>query len=322
MDNTTVLVLADPADPQLALLEQLPNSTSLAVGRHLDAFERAAADADVIFNWSGKLDLFRQVFSITPRVKWIHSRAAGLDGVLFPELIASTVPLTNGRGVFSQSLGEFVVAAALYFAKDFRRMIRNQEAGRWEQFDVEEVSMQTMGIVGYGDIGKACAQRAKALGMKVLAARRRPELSKDDPNIDEVHGFDGIRALMPRCDYVVAAAPLTPETRGMVGAKEIAAMKPSAVVMNVGRGPVVDEAALVAALKEKRIRGAALDVFDTEPLPEGHPYYQMESVLLSPHSADHTKTWLDDAMRFFLTNFERYQSGQPLLNVVDKNAGY
>src|SRR6267142_6107704 len=154
MGNHTVLVLsANLADPDLALLEQLPPETNLAVGNTLEAFERMAADADVIFSWSAAGGLLRDVFRITPHVKWVHSRSAGLDGVIFPELAASPVPLTNGRGVFSQSLGEFALGAILFFAKDFRRMIRNQAAGVWAPFDTVEVSGQTVGIVGYGDIG-------------------------------------------------------------------------------------------------------------------------------------------------------------------------
>jgi phosphoglycerate dehydrogenase-like enzyme len=121
---------------------------------------------------------------------------------------------------------------------------------------------------------------------------------------------------------VVAAAPLTPETLGLIGEPELAAMKPDAVLINVGRGPVIQEAALVKALSEKRIKGAALDVFDTEPLPQGHPYYKLENVLLSPHCADHTPDWLDQSMRFFLAQFERFRKGEPLKNVVDKKLGY
>ena len=142
------------------------------MGTSVEAFERLAEEADVILSWSLSGKVLREVFKMAPRVKWVHSRSAGLDTVLFPDLIASPVPLTNGKGVFSQSLGEFALAAILYFAKDFRRMIRNQEAGRWEQFDVEEISRQTVGIVGYGDIGRACASRARAMGMKVLAVNR------------------------------------------------------------------------------------------------------------------------------------------------------
>ncbi len=322
MDDITLLVLAHPAESQLKMLDRLPEGTTIAVGESLEAFERVAAGADAILVWSGTRALLQRIWAIAPRVQWVHSRAAGLDGVLFRELIESPVPLTNGSGVFSRSLGEFVAAAALYFAKDFRRMMRNQAAGRWEQFDVEEVHGKTMGIVGYGDIGRASAERGKALGMRVIALRKRPEKSQGDSLIDEVFAPDRLLDLMGQSDYVVSAAPLTPETKGLIGAEAIAAMKPTGVLMNVGRGPVIDEAALVAALREKRIRGAALDVFETEPLPAGHPYYSFENLLLSPHCADHTPTWLEDAMQFFVENFERFRLGEPLKNVVEKRLGY
>src|SRR5215475_2855159 len=139
MENITVLVLSDPTDPLLGMLEQLPGETTIAAGNNVEAFERTAPDATVIYSWSISGALLERVFAMTPRVRWIHSRAAGLDSVLFPVLVESPVPLTNGRGVFSESLGEFAVAAALYFAKDLRRMIRNQEAGVWEQFDIEPI---------------------------------------------------------------------------------------------------------------------------------------------------------------------------------------
>lgn len=322
MDNNTVLVLADPTDRQLAMLSQLPNSTSIVVGKSLEAFRQAARDADVIFLSSAPGKLLKEVWPLAPNVKWVHSRSAGLDSVLFPALVESPVPLTNGRGVFSQSLAEFVIGAALFFVKDFRRLIRNQEAGRWEQFDVEELRGQTMGIVGYGDIGGACAQRAHAMGMRVLAVRRRPELSQGDPYISGVVAMEQMPEVLPQCDFVVAAAPLAPGTRHLIGEAALAKMKKTAVVMNVGRGPVVDEAALIAALQSGRIRGAALDVFENEPLPADSPLFKLDNVLLSPHSTDHTKTWLEDAMQFFIDNFKRYAAGQPLVNVVDKRAGY
>jgi len=322
MDNNTVLVLSDPTDRQLAMLDALPDSTSIAVGNNPEAFERLAPDAQVIFNWAGNKRLVQEVWKMAPRVKWVHSRAAGLDGLLFPELVESPVPLTNGRGVFSQSLGEFVIGAALFFAKDFRRMMRNQAAGVWAPFDVEEIRGQTMGIVGYGDIGRACAQRAHAMGMKVLALRRRPELSDGDGFITQVYALDRLLDMIPECDYVVAAAPLTPSTRALIGEAAINAMKKTAVLMNVGRGPVVEEKALLSALQSGRIRGAALDVFENEPLADGHPFYKLENLLLSPHCADHTADWLEQAMQFFIEQFGRFAAGEPLLNVVDKKAGY
>ena len=323
MDNNTVLVLANPTDTQLAMLQELPPETSLAVGNSVEAFERAAPDADVIFNWGGSRELLGEVFAMAPRVRWVHSKAAGLDTMLFPALIESPVPLTNGSGVFSQSLGEFVLAAVLYFAKDFRRMVRNQMAGRWEQFDVVEVTGQTVGIVGYGDIGRAAATRLRAMGLRILAVRRQgPSLYNVDPLVDRIYSPDRRVEMIAQCDYVVAAAPLTPDTRGLIGEAEFAAMKPNAVVINVGRGPVIDEAAMVRALTEGRIKGAGLDVFDQEPLPEGHPFYRLENLLLSPHCADHTADWQEQAMRFFLQQFERYRTGEPLLNVVNKELGY
>jgi phosphoglycerate dehydrogenase-like enzyme len=305
------------------MLQELPPETSLAVGNSVEAFERAALVADVIFNWGGGRQLMRDVFRMCPSVRWVHSKAAGLDSVLFPELIESPVPLTNGRGVFSQSLGEFVLGAVLYFAKDFRRMVRNQMAGRWEQFDIVEVTGQTAGIVGYGDIGRAAATRLRAMGLRILAVRRQgPSLYNVDPLVDQIYSPDRRLEMIARCDYVVAAAPLTPDTRGLIGEAEFAAMKPGAVVINVGRGPVIDEAAMVRALTDGRIKGAGLDVFDHEPLPEGHPFYKLENVLLSPHCADHTADWQEQAMRFFLEQFERYRSGEPLRNVVNKKLGY
>jgi len=232
------------------------------------------------------------------------------------------VPLTNSSGVYSRSLGEFVAAGVLFFAKDLHRMQRNQAAGRWEQFDVEMAHDKTMGIVGYGDIGRCAAHLAKALGMRVIALRRRPEQSQGDPLVDEALGTDRLLELMARSDYVVVAAPLTPDTRGLVSADAIAAMKPSGVMINVGRGAVIDEPALIDALRQKRIRGAALDVFAQEPLPAGHPMYGLDNLLLSPHCADHTQTWIDDAMHFFTGNLERFLSGEPLRNVVEKRLGY
>jgi phosphoglycerate dehydrogenase-like enzyme len=323
MDDNTVLVLADPADPQLAILADLPEKTGIAVGNSPEAFARAAPDASVIFNWSGSGKLLREVLAMAPKVRWVHSRSAGLDNLLFPELVESPVPLTNGTGVFSPSLGEFALAAILYFAKDFRRMIRNQMAGRWEQFDITEISGQTVGIVGYGDIGRAVATRVRAMGMRVLAVKRHgPPLYNVDPLVDQIYSPEHRIEMISRCDYIVASAPLTPETRGMIGEAEFGAMKPSAVVINIGRGPVIDEDAMLKALTGGHIKGAGLDVFTHEPLPEGHPFYRLENVLLSPHCADHTADWLEQAMRFFLENFERFRKGEPLRNVVNKKLGY
>jgi phosphoglycerate dehydrogenase-like enzyme len=323
MKKLSILVLSAPDEPQLTMLDELRETASVVVGISVQAFEKAAVSADIIFNWSGSLSLIRDVFLLSPRVRWVHSRSAGLERTLFPELIASDVIMTNGSGVFSPSLGEFALAAILYFAKDFRRMIRNQMAGRWEPFDVLPISGHTVGIVGYGDIGRAVASRVRAMGMNVLAVKRHlPAQNNSDPLADRIYSPDQRCEMLSQCDYVVVAAPLNAETVGLITESEFAAMKPSAIIINVGRGPVIDEKAMIKALSQHKIKGAALDVFDEEPLPAGHPFYKLENVLLSPHCADHTPDWLDNAMRFFIAQFERFRRGDPLRNIVDKNLGY
>lgn len=312
-----VLVLATEDDPQLDLLKEIPHVT----GKSAADFASHSRDAAAIFYWSGPGALLRTVFLACPHVRWVHSRAAGIDSLLFPELVQSDVPMTNGSGVFSRSLGEFALAAILYFAKDLRRMLRNQDAGRWEQFDVEEIAGRTVGIVGYGDIGRAAAARVHAMGMRVIALKRHPPVASD-PLIDEFYKPEALAAMLGQCDYVVVAAPLTPETRHMLSDAQFAAMKPGAVLINIGRGPVVDQAALVRALTEKKIRGAALDVFEQEPIPAGDLIWSLDNILISPHCADHTTDWLDDAMRFFLKQYKRFEKGEPLENIVQKHLGY
>ncbi len=223
---------------------------------------------------------------------------------------------------FGPALAEFAVAAMLYFAKDFRRLIRQQEAARWEQFDVAFLRDQTLGVIGYGGIGREAARLAHALGMKVVALRKRAPSSENDPLLERSFTRDQLHEMLGLSDYVLAAAPLTPETQGMLGGGEFHFMKSSAVFINVGRGAVVVEPALISALNQAIIRGAALDVFETEPLPSEHPLYRMQNVLLSPHCADHTTGWMELAVKQFIENFERFRNGQPLEFIVDKQAGY
>lgn len=322
MEDITVLMLGKPAQAQFDLLKKLDNKVRILIAESSEDAVALAPQADVMCVWAAQRDMLQAALPHATRTRWIHARFAGLDHVMFPGLMASTIPFTNGRGVFSQSLGEFVLAATLYFAKDFPRMRRSQQAARWDPFDVLEISKQTMGIIGYGDIGRACAWRAKAMGMRVLALRRRPELSSGDPHVDRVYGWDGRLEMIAECDYVVAAAPLTADTKGMISDAEFGVMKHTGVIINVGRGPVIDEPAMIRALESGRIKGAGLDVTSVEPLPSDSPLYKLDNVLLSPHCADHTADWFDDAMKFYLQQLERFRTGQPLENVVDMARGY
>jgi phosphoglycerate dehydrogenase-like enzyme len=316
-----VWVLARPGDPGLPALDPPPPGVRFVVGWEEGEFDPAETPDALLDCWAGPSRL-SAVLARAPALRWVHARSAGLDRVLVPELVEGPAALTNGRGVFSSALAEFAIAALLFFAKDLRRLVEAQRAGRWQAFEMEPLAGRTLGVVGYGDIGRAVAQRARALGMRVLALRRRPELSRTDPLVDEPLGEDRLLELMARADDVVVAAPLTPATRGLVGRAAIAAMRPTAVLVNVGRGPVIDEPALVEALAAGRIRGAALDVFETEPLPAGHPLWTLPNVLVSPHCADHVPGWVEAAMRAFLDELERFRRGEPLRNVVDKSRGY
>jgi len=322
MGTTTLLVIAQPSNPNLRLLERLHGRARVAVGITSESLAEAARDAEVILSWYSRGVRLEDVVGMSPKLRWVHSLSAGLDRVLFPGLVESSIVLTNGRGVFSGDLAEFVLGVVLFFAKDFRRMVKNQGLRTWAPFEVDPVRGRTLGIVGYGDIGRETAQRAHALGMRVLALRRRPELSREDECVERVLPSEGLIDLVQASDYLVLTAPLSRSTRRLIGEREIRSMKVGAVLINVGRGAVLDEAALIEALKEERIRGAGLDVYESEPLPPEHPFFTMDNVLLSPHCADHTPGYIARALEVFLDNFDRFAAGQPLRNVVDKKMAF
>jgi phosphoglycerate dehydrogenase-like enzyme len=237
MDNITVLVLSDPTAPALRKLDAIGPGVTVKIGKTADALGEALANARVLFNWTGSKPEVHRVMQSAPHLEWIHAMYAGLDRSLFPELIESPIPLTNGSGVFSQSLGEFIVLGVLYFAKDVPRRVAAKAERRWDVFDNFEIGKQTIGIVGHGDIGRAVSSRAKALGMRVLALRRNTAPRAGDEHVDRVYAVSELHAMLPECDYVAVTAPLTSETKGMIGKAEFERMKPSAIIMNVGRGP-------------------------------------------------------------------------------------
>jgi len=322
MSVPRVLVLGKTGVSHLELLGELPAPTDVVIGADDEFVAREAPQAEVLLYAGTDAALFQRAWSQAARVRWVHSLWAGVEGILTPEFVASAVPLTNARGVFADALGEYALAAILYFAKDMPLMQRNQQARHWEWLSVDMARGKTLGVVGYGEIGRAAARLAAGIGMRVVAVRRRPDLLKGDGIADRVCAPHQLHEVLGESDYVVLAMPATPETRHAIGPAELGALKPSAVLINLGRGNAVDELALVDALRERRIRGAALDVFETEPLPPEHPLYTLDNVLISAHSADRTPRWLDRAVRLFVENYRRFVRGERLLNVVDKRAGY
>jgi phosphoglycerate dehydrogenase-like enzyme len=320
-----LLVVVPPGHYVLRNIEPLRELANIHIGTDAATLARFGAEADVIL-YSGFVGgvPFEQIWRGAKQVKWVHSLSAGVESTLIPEFVNSPVPLTNARGVFAPSLAEFVILGMLYFYKRVRRLVENQRAHKWDDFLVDWLRGKTMAVVGYGEIGRECARLAKALGVKIYAARRNPDRSQNDPIVDRIFATKDLHKMLAEVDVVLAAAPLTAETKHMLSTAEFAVMKPSAIVMNVGRGPVIDEAALIEALQKKQIAAAALDVYETEPLPKESPLWDMDNVLISPHCADRTTDpdWLDLSAQCFVDNFHRFLKGEPLNNLVDKKAGY
>ena len=264
------------------------------------------------------------VWEYARNVRWVQSLSAGVEGILIPELVRSNVVLTNARGVFKRPLAEFALLGMLLHFKKVRRLIEQQRTRQWLGVDVEMLRDKVMGVVGYGEIGRECAVLGHALGMRIHALRKNSNRSSGDLIVERVFKPEQLSRMLGELDVLVCAAPLTDETRHLISDEAFAAMKPGAFVVNVGRGPVIDESALIRALRERRIAGAALDVFEREPLPDDSPLWGMDNVLVSPHSADHTVA--PDSLKLtincFIQNFLRYRNGEPLENVVDKQAGY
>ena len=322
-----LLVLGSPDDASLARVRDLPG-WRIGIGPDAGALTTALggtedlARAEVLLVASRHRDALTELLPLAPRLRWVHSRSAGIDHLVSPALRAAQVVMTNGRGVFSAALAEFALAGILHFLRGVPRMQRAQLARRWEPFEPEPLGGKTLGLVGYGDIGQAVARRARAFDMEVLAVRRSLASASDGLAVRFLRGADGLREMMRASDAIVVVAALTPETQGLVSASLIGAMRPQAVLVNVARGEIVDETALTAALAAHRLRGAALDVFAEEPLPAGHALWGLDNVLLSPHCADNVPGWLDAAVQVFLDNLERFRRGEPLLNRVDPARGY
>jgi phosphoglycerate dehydrogenase-like enzyme len=280
-------------------------------------------DAEVVIAWS----IRPEQIAAARRLRWIHSPAAAVHQLMFPELVASDVVLTNAREVHGPVVAEHVIALIFALAKKIPGSVLLQEKHVWGQqilWDevprVREVAGATLGLVGLGSIGRPVVKSAKALGMRVIAVREHPE--KGSEGADAVFGPAQIDEIFRQADYVVLAAPVTDGTKAIANAERLALMKPDACLINVGRGPLVDEAALAAALREKKIGGAALDVFPKEPLAADSPLWDVPNLLITPHTAALTDKLWERHYSLFSENLRRYLNGEPLVAVVDKRKGY
>ena len=330
-----ILSLSDPNDDANAALHdgELPYSSRLlGVGTTVAELQTYEKDKpNVLFvspSCPKACEVLPRILDAFPAIEWIHVRSAGIDFLTSDELShvsAKVPPMTNAKGQFSSSLAEYSLMACSYFAKDLPRLMKQKMGKQWSKYDVEELRGKTLGVVGYGDIGRATAKLANAYGMRVVALRRRPHVSANDPLCDKILGTGkaALNELMSESDYVVCSAPSTISTRGMINADAFKAAKEGMVFINLGRGPVVDEEAMIEALKSGRLKGAALDVFSEEPLPEDNDLWELDNVLISPHNMDQTATFMHEATEFFVNeNLPRFICGEDLLNHVDIKRGY
>lgn len=248
---------------------------------------------------------------------WLSNGGVGTDHL--GQWDSERLTVTNAAGVAAEMMAEYIIGGFLHFLLDVPGLQADKAARLWQTRKVRPLKGKVLAIIGLGHTGQALAVRAKAFGMTVLGTRARP---REMENADEVHAASDLAALLPRADFVAVSVPLTPATRMMIGAEEIAAMKPGVMLADVSRGGVVDQSALLTALQTGHVAAAALDVFETEPLPEDSPLWQLENLLISPHCSSVYDGWNEESFEMFLGNLGRWLRGEPLENVVDPGRGY
>jgi phosphoglycerate dehydrogenase-like enzyme len=279
-----------------------------------------APDMDALLVWGVNSTFLRDNWPRLQRLRWVHTATAGVERVLFPELIESDVVVTNSRFVFDQALAEYVIGMMLVLSKDFQTTFAQQADHRWQQRESDTLQGKIAVVVGVGPIARRIAQLAKAFGMVVRGVGRTARTA--DPDFGDIASPERLRTLFAKADYVVMVLPNTPLTAGLVDAAALAALPPTARLINVGRAATLDQDALVSALREGRLAGAALDVVTPEPLLPGDPLWDVPNLLISPHMSGDFHGVRSQLAGLFERNLEHWLRGEPLLNVVDKHLGY
>ena len=300
-------------------LAALDGEVTLRFANDAAALRAALAGADVLLGCNFRASL-REAWPAADRLRWIHWSGAGVDALLFPDLVASDVVLTNARGVFDRAMAEYVLGTILAFAKDLPRTLELQREHAWEHRLTERIAGRRVLVVGVGSIGREIARVLGAVGMHVEGVGRTARAG--DADFASIHAVADLGRRLGAADYVVLVPPLTEKTRGMIGEAELRAMRPHARLINVGRGALLDERALARALERGTIAGAALDVFETEPLPADSPLWETPGLLVSPHMSGDFHGYPEALAELFLDNLRRFRAGEALRNVVDKSLGF
>jgi phosphoglycerate dehydrogenase-like enzyme len=308
-----------PEKPLAALREAFPGVEIVAV-RNRDEVVAAIADADGYFG-----TLTSDTYRVAKRLRWVQASSAGVEWLpAVPELIESDVIVTNTRGAHAATIGEHTFAMLLTFTRRMRLLDQFKANKAWGRAEaeacVEGLVGKTLGIVGLGNIGRAIAQRASAFDMRVLAVD--VQALEPPPAVSQLFRLDQLHEVLPRLDVLVVSVPLTDRTRGLIGAPELALLRPSAYLLVVSRGGILDEDALIRALRENRLAGAGLDVTATEPLPPESPLWEIDNLIISPHVSAHSVQTMDRMWQIVEENIGHFIRGEPLVNVVDKRLGY
>jgi phosphoglycerate dehydrogenase-like enzyme len=285
-----------------------------------NALADALPGADVLLVWDFRATALASAWSAASSLRWVHAASAGVNHVLTPDVVNSDVVVTNSRGVFDEPMAEYVLGLTLALAKDLPTTLSRQRERRWQHRETERLGGRHALVAGTGPIGRAIGRKLAAIGMTVTGLGRVARSA--DPDLGEVLPMSSLSEVLPDADYLVLAAPLTDETRGMIDAKALAAMKPTARLINVSRGHLVVQEDLVEALAAGRIAGAALDVFVDEPLAADSTLWRLPNVIVSPHMSGDVVGWRAELVTLFADNLSRYLDGRPLRNVVDKTRGY
>ncbi|HET8632008.1 MAG TPA: D-2-hydroxyacid dehydrogenase [Thermomicrobiales bacterium] len=310
----TVFVTGEVNDAQLAQIRDAAPDADVRYFATGAALEAQIEDAEVVAGALGPRALARAA-----RLRWVQTWAAGPDALMYPEMVASPVVCTSCKGNGAVPLAEHALLLMLLLNRDARRWLRAQEAHHWERFSHPELNGLTCGIIGLGHSGQDLALKCQAFHMRVLGMRRTP---RPTPHVDEVLPRERLPDLLAASDFVVATAPLTPETRGMLGEAEFRAMRPTAYFICFSRGGIADDGALLRALQERWIAGAGLDAHGEEPLPADSPFWDLPNVIVTPHNGATTPATRQRGVDIFVENLRRYRAGRPLVNIIDKQAGY
>jgi phosphoglycerate dehydrogenase-like enzyme len=323
MDEPIVVVVAESLrGPQAEQVAAVSPRVRLAYVSPSGEARDDVSDAEVVYRGFGLMPPgLRRLLPAMPKLRWIHVMGAGVDGDLTPQVVSSDIVVTRTRGLHHLPVSEWVMLQVLAVTKRLPELVIAQHEGKWRPVEVPvTIEGRTLGIVGYGEIGQTLAVRARAFGLRVVGTRRHPAPAAE---LDALYPPNELDKLLAESDYVVILTPLTPETRGLIGEAQLRRMKPDTWLVNVARGEVVHEEALVRALRENWIAGAALDVFHQEPLPPDSPLWKLPNVLITPHNGGvRHPNFSGEALKQFVDNLGRYVRGEPLRNQVDKMAGY